>query len=137
LKWNFVELSCLDSVYIVTILAAADVMLWRRRGICLGILVAGTTAWYLFERSGYTLLSLISTILLILVAILFIWANVASLLQRWVLFYHSYPFLYVHMPFFFFLDLFRIDIWKSAIFKSLFAYAGHYLLCLNWNYQKK
>jgi len=61
---------------------AADVMLWRRRGICIGVLVAATAAWYLFERSGYTFLSLISTILLLLVAILFIWANAASLLQR-------------------------------------------------------
>lgn len=60
----------------------ADVILWRRSVLSIGVLVTATAAWYLFERSGYTFLSLISTIILLLVAILFIWANAASLLQR-------------------------------------------------------
>eukprot|EP00252_Welwitschia_mirabilis_P019665 TRINITY_DN4611_c0_g1_i2.p1 TRINITY_DN4611_c0_g1~~TRINITY_DN4611_c0_g1_i2.p1 ORF type:complete len:252 (+),score=42.54 TRINITY_DN4611_c0_g1_i2:221-976(+) len=61
---------------------AADAMLWKRKGLSIGILVAASAAWYLFEHSGYTFLSLIATILLLLVAILFIWANAATVLNR-------------------------------------------------------
>eukprot|EP01018_Ginkgo_biloba_P002360 Gb_33890 [translate_table: standard] len=60
----------------------ADVILWKRRNICIGILVAASAAWVLFEQSGYTLLSLVTNVLLLLVAILFIWANAATLLHR-------------------------------------------------------
>ena len=50
----------------------ADVMLWRRRVLIIVVLVVASALWYLFERSGYMFLSLVSTILLSLVAILII-----------------------------------------------------------------
>eukprot|EP01018_Ginkgo_biloba_P000768 Gb_40791 [translate_table: standard] len=61
---------------------AADVVLWKRRSISIGVLIAATAVWLLFERSGYTLLSLVSNVLLLLIAILFLWANAAALLNR-------------------------------------------------------
>ncbi|XP_057836818.2 reticulon-like protein B12 isoform X1 [Cryptomeria japonica] len=61
---------------------AADVILWRRHNISIGILFAATAAWLLFERSGYALLSLVANVLLLLIVILFFWANSAALLKR-------------------------------------------------------
>ncbi|KAK2966146.1 hypothetical protein RJ640_018399 [Escallonia rubra] len=60
----------------------ADVMLWRRKNLTLGILVVTLAAWVVFERSGYTLLSLVSSVLLLLFSILFFWAKSAEILNR-------------------------------------------------------
>lgn len=60
----------------------ADVMLWRRRNISIGILVGAAAAWILFEQSGYTFLSLAANVLFLLVTILFVWATAAALIGR-------------------------------------------------------
>ncbi|KAL6987724.1 hypothetical protein U1Q18_013472 [Sarracenia purpurea var. burkii] len=60
----------------------ADVMLWRSKNLTVGILVTTLAAWLVFEKSGYTLLSLVSSVLLLLLVILFLWAKSASILNR-------------------------------------------------------
>lgn len=60
----------------------ADVILWRQRNLSVGVLALVISVWLVFERSGYTLLSLCSSVLLLLLSILFIWAKAASLLNR-------------------------------------------------------
>ncbi|KAL7169785.1 hypothetical protein ACSBR2_034758 [Camellia fascicularis] len=60
----------------------ADVMLWRRKNLTVGILVVTLAAWLVFEKSGYTLLSLVSSVLLLLVVILFLWAKSAAILNQ-------------------------------------------------------
>uniref|UniRef100_A0A0D6R364 Reticulon-like protein n=1 Tax=Araucaria cunninghamii TaxID=56994 RepID=A0A0D6R364_ARACU len=60
----------------------ADVILWRRMNASIGILVGAAAAWILFEKSGYTLLSLLANVLLLLVTILFVWATAAALIGR-------------------------------------------------------
>ncbi|XP_019161218.1 PREDICTED: reticulon-like protein B12 [Ipomoea nil] len=60
----------------------ADVILWRIKNVTVGILVITLFAWIVFERSGYTLLSLTSSVLLLLLGILFLWAKSAALLNR-------------------------------------------------------
>ncbi|GAV65497.1 Reticulon domain-containing protein [Cephalotus follicularis] len=60
----------------------ADVILWRRKNTTLGILFVTLAAWVVFERSGYTLLSLVSSVLLLLIVILFLWAKSAAILNR-------------------------------------------------------
>ncbi|KMS97507.1 hypothetical protein BVRB_5g126400 [Beta vulgaris subsp. vulgaris] len=60
----------------------ADVVLWRQRNITMGILLVTLLVWLVFEESGYTLLSLSSSVLLLLVTILFVWSKAASLLNR-------------------------------------------------------
>lgn len=60
----------------------ADVLLWKRRNVGIFLLVASTTVWFLFERAGYSFVSLVSNVLLLLVAILFFWAKSASILSR-------------------------------------------------------
>ncbi|KAF8404954.1 hypothetical protein HHK36_009849 [Tetracentron sinense] len=62
--------------------AVADVLLWKRRCSGASLLVAVSAIWFLFERAGYSLLSLIANVLLLLVVILFLWAKSASLLNR-------------------------------------------------------
>ncbi|KAK3226220.1 hypothetical protein Dsin_006082 [Dipteronia sinensis] len=60
----------------------ADVILWRRKNLTVGILLVTLAVWLVFERSGYTLLSLVSSVLLLLFAILFLWAKSAAILNR-------------------------------------------------------
>ncbi|KAE8692427.1 Reticulon-like protein B12 [Hibiscus syriacus] len=60
----------------------ADVVLWRRGNMTMGILLATLAAWVVFEKSGYTLLSLVSNVLLLLIVILFLWAKSAAILNR-------------------------------------------------------
>ncbi|CAI0471215.1 unnamed protein product [Linum tenue] len=60
----------------------ADVVLWRQTNISAGILLVTVASWGVFEISGYTLLSLVSSVLLLLLSILFLWAKSASILKR-------------------------------------------------------
>jgi hypothetical protein len=60
----------------------ADILLWRHWPTTAGVLAVSTIAYVLFEWSGYTLLSLLSNVLLFLVVILFLWSNAAALLNR-------------------------------------------------------
>lgn len=60
----------------------ADVILWKRKNVTVRILLVTLAVWLVFERSGYTLLSLVSSVFLLLVAILFLWAKSAAILNR-------------------------------------------------------
>ncbi|XP_027186507.1 reticulon-like protein B12 [Cicer arietinum] len=60
----------------------ADLILWRKKNQTLMILLVTVASWIVFERSGYTLLSLVSNVLLLLVVILFLWAKSAAILNR-------------------------------------------------------
>ncbi|XP_010928379.1 reticulon-like protein B11 [Elaeis guineensis] len=62
--------------------AVADVLLWRRRNVGILVVTAATAVWFLFERAGYSFLSLMANAFLLLVVILFFWAKSASLLNR-------------------------------------------------------
>jgi len=57
------------------------VLLWRRRNASAAAVVGATAVWFVFERAGYSLPSVLANALL-LVAILFFWAKSASLLNR-------------------------------------------------------
>ncbi|KAF0913449.1 hypothetical protein E2562_022341, partial [Oryza meyeriana var. granulata] len=63
----------------------ADVLLWRRRNVSVVAVVGATAVWFLFERAGYSLQSVMANALLLLVAILFFWAKSSSLLNSLVL----------------------------------------------------
>ncbi|PUZ49433.1 hypothetical protein GQ55_7G325500 [Panicum hallii var. hallii] len=62
--------------------AVADVLLWRRRNASAAAVAGATAVWFVFERAGYSLPSVLANALLLLVAILFFWAKSASLLNR-------------------------------------------------------
>eukprot|EP00249_Psilotum_nudum_P009475 c21958_g1_i4 orf=167-901(+) len=61
---------------------SADVLLWRRKYLTGGLLFGATLVWVLFEKSGYTLLTVVANVLLILVVVLFVWSNAAVFLHR-------------------------------------------------------
>ncbi|XP_064972319.1 reticulon-like protein B11 isoform X2 [Musa acuminata AAA Group] len=62
--------------------AVADVLLWRHRNAAVLMAVGATTVWFLFERAGYSFLSVFANAILLLVLILFFWAKSALLLNR-------------------------------------------------------
>lgn len=63
--------------------AVADVVLWRRKEVAGGLLAAAVASWALFYCvPGYTLLSFVSQVLMILLTVLFVWAKAAQLLNR-------------------------------------------------------
>lgn len=61
---------------------AADSALWRDKYLSAGTLGGSTLIWFLLEKSGYTFVTLMCNILMFVVVILFVWANVAALLNR-------------------------------------------------------
>ncbi|XP_077223096.1 reticulon-like protein B16 [Tasmannia lanceolata] len=61
---------------------AADVILWKQGHISFSIIVVTTVAWLVFERSGLSFLSVSSDSMLILIAIQFVRANSAVLLNK-------------------------------------------------------
>jgi hypothetical protein len=63
--------------------AVADVLLWRKKYLSIGFLVGATLAWILLEKTGYKLMSVVSNVTLFLVVILFVWSNLAVLLNRY------------------------------------------------------
>ncbi|KAK8952046.1 Reticulon-like protein B12 [Platanthera zijinensis] len=60
----------------------ADVILWRKRHVTVGIILGSFSSWVVFELSRYTLLFLVSRVLLLLVTIFFVWAKAAGALNR-------------------------------------------------------
>uniref|UniRef100_A0A0D3EWA9 Reticulon-like protein n=1 Tax=Oryza barthii TaxID=65489 RepID=A0A0D3EWA9_9ORYZ len=63
--------------------AMADVVLWRRKEVAGWSLAAVAASWVLFYcLPGYTLLSFVSSVLMIVLAVLFVWAKAARLLNR-------------------------------------------------------
>lgn len=63
--------------------AVADVVLWRRKEAAGGLLGALPASWALFYCvPGYTLLSFVSRVTMIMLTVLFVWAKAARLLNR-------------------------------------------------------
>ena len=61
----------------------ADVLLWKRWHVSLGIIVVATVAWVLFEWTSLPFLTICSDVLLILIVLLFLHANYASLRNKY------------------------------------------------------
>jgi hypothetical protein len=60
----------------------ADVLLWKQKHLSAAFLIGSTVIWFLLEKSQYTLIALVSNILIFAIVVLFVWANLASLLNR-------------------------------------------------------
>jgi len=64
------------------VLAAADIILWRNKQMSGGIVAGVTVVWLLFEWMGYHLLTFICHALILVLGVLFLWSNAASLVNR-------------------------------------------------------
>ncbi|KAM7260386.1 hypothetical protein ACFE04_016127 [Oxalis oulophora] len=60
----------------------ADVFLWRNKKISAGVLGGATAIWVLFELVEYHLLSLVCHVLIGALAILFLWSNASTFINK-------------------------------------------------------
>uniref|UniRef100_A0A5B6YZG7 Reticulon-like protein n=1 Tax=Davidia involucrata TaxID=16924 RepID=A0A5B6YZG7_DAVIN len=60
----------------------ADVFLWRNKKISAGVLGGATAIWVLFELLEYHLLPLVCHILILLFAVLFLWSNASTFINK-------------------------------------------------------
>uniref|UniRef100_A0A1J3FJV1 Reticulon-like protein n=1 Tax=Noccaea caerulescens TaxID=107243 RepID=A0A1J3FJV1_NOCCA len=59
----------------------ADVILWKKN-VSVGIVTVTMASWMVFESFAYTIVTLLSSVLLLLLSILFFWSKSASILNR-------------------------------------------------------
>ncbi|GAV85093.1 Reticulon domain-containing protein [Cephalotus follicularis] len=60
----------------------ADIFLWRNKKISAGVLGGATVVWILFELLEYHLLTLVSHGLILALAILFLWSNATTFINK-------------------------------------------------------
>ncbi|XP_075653564.1 reticulon-like protein B3 [Castanea sativa] len=60
----------------------ADVFLWRNKKISAGVLGSATAMWVLFELLEYHLLTLVCHILILSLAVLFLWSNASTFINK-------------------------------------------------------
>ncbi|KAL8138476.1 hypothetical protein V2J09_004477 [Rumex salicifolius] len=60
----------------------ADVLLWRNKKVSAGVLGTATAIWVLFELLEYHLLTLICHTLIFSLAVLFLWANASTFINK-------------------------------------------------------
>lgn len=60
----------------------ADIFLWRNKKISAGVLVGATAIWILFEFLEYHLLTLVCHLLILSLAILFLWSNASKFINK-------------------------------------------------------
>ncbi|KAF5451668.1 hypothetical protein F2P56_026758, partial [Juglans regia] len=85
------QCKCSFSVYIVFFFssqflrrfgAAADVFLWRNKKISASVLGGATAIWVFFELLEYHLLTLVCHVLILALAILFLWSNAHTFINK-------------------------------------------------------
>ncbi|KAL9274878.1 Reticulon-like protein [Drosera capensis] len=60
----------------------ADVLLWRNKKISAGVLGGVTFVWFLFEVFEYQLLTFICHLLIVSLAVFFLWTNASSFINK-------------------------------------------------------
>ncbi|XP_024027548.1 reticulon-like protein B5 [Morus notabilis] len=60
----------------------ADVFLWRNKKLSAGVLGGATILWVLFELLEYHLITLVCHILILSLALLFLWSNASTLINK-------------------------------------------------------
>ncbi|KAJ4705923.1 Reticulon-like protein [Melia azedarach] len=60
----------------------ADVFLWRNKKISAGVLGGATALWILFELLEYHLITLVCHVLILSLAVLFLWSNASTFINK-------------------------------------------------------
>jgi hypothetical protein len=63
-------------------LSAADIILWKCRRATVGLIFGATIAWWLFEKSDLSFLTICCDVLLILILVQFLWVKISGLLNK-------------------------------------------------------
>lgn len=61
---------------------AADIILWKCRRATVGLIFGATIAWWLFEKSDLSFLTICCDVLLILILVQFLWVKISGLLNK-------------------------------------------------------
>lgn len=73
------------SIYIYSFhVTAADIFLWRNKKVSAGVLGVATVIWILFELVEYHLLTLVCHLLILALALLFLWSNASTFINKYV-----------------------------------------------------
>jgi hypothetical protein len=79
-RWPCVSLAH-DSVC-CSYLSAADIILWKCRRATCGVIFGATIAWWLFEKSELSFLTICCDVLLILIVVQFMYVKLSSMLNK-------------------------------------------------------
>ncbi|EXC34329.1 Reticulon-like protein [Morus notabilis] len=60
----------------------ADIFLWRNKKVSAGVLGVATVIWILFELVEYHLLTLVCHLLILALALLFLWSNASTFINK-------------------------------------------------------
>uniref|UniRef100_A0A453I5B0 Reticulon-like protein n=1 Tax=Aegilops tauschii subsp. strangulata TaxID=200361 RepID=A0A453I5B0_AEGTS len=71
-----IDLRCCSS------LSAADIVLWKCKRATVGVIFGATIAWWLFEKSELSFLTICCDVLLILIVVQLIWVKISGLLNK-------------------------------------------------------
>ncbi|KAK6117660.1 hypothetical protein DH2020_048622 [Rehmannia glutinosa] len=74
-----------DVVFVFDVLGSADIFLWRDKKVSAGVLGVATANWVLFELLEYHLLTLVCHILILGLAIIFLWSNASTFINNFFL----------------------------------------------------
>ncbi|KAH7538123.1 hypothetical protein FEM48_Zijuj03G0165700 [Ziziphus jujuba var. spinosa] len=81
--WLFDVLTIRESVnWRLLFFTAADVFLWRNKKISGGVLGGATLLWILFELLEYHFITLICHVLILSLALLFLWSNASTFINK-------------------------------------------------------
>ncbi|KAG6525577.1 hypothetical protein ZIOFF_015539 [Zingiber officinale] len=69
-------------LFLMPVLAVADVLLWRNNYLSAGILTGATIVWFMFEVAEYHFLTLMCYTTISAMFVIFIWSNFAVLTDR-------------------------------------------------------
>jgi hypothetical protein len=61
---------------------AADVLLWKDKKISAAVIGGATVLWVLFKVVEYHLLTLVSHVLIVALAVLFLWSNATVFIKK-------------------------------------------------------
>ncbi|KAF7042595.1 hypothetical protein CFC21_052154 [Triticum aestivum] len=61
---------------------AADIILWKCKRATVGVIFGATIAWWLFEKSELSFLTICCDVLLILIVVQLIWVKISGLLNK-------------------------------------------------------
>lgn len=67
----------------MSFLSAADIFLWRDKKVTAGVIGVATTIWVLFELLEYHLLAFVCHLLILGLAIIFLWSNASSFINKY------------------------------------------------------
>ncbi|KAG4996968.1 hypothetical protein JHK84_028001 [Glycine max] len=69
-------------IFLCVLCRAADMLLWRNKKFSIGALGRATVVWVLFELLEYHLLTLLCHILILFLAVLFLWSNAHTFIHK-------------------------------------------------------